>query len=576
MQVDKRLLQFLKNTPGSFLFSILLGLGVAGFTIWQAWLLSRIIDAVFLKHHYREMVVPALLLFAGISLLRAVFTWGQKNAANKVSSHVKSTLRNKLSRHLVYLGPPFVRSERSGEISNTLLTGVDSLDAYFSEYLPQLFLSALIPLLILFFVFPLDLLSGFVFLFTAPIIPVFMILIGNLAQSLTQKQWKTLSRMSAHFLDVLQGLTTLKILGRSRDQIKVIAQISDDFRQTTMKVLRVAFLSALVLEIVGTISTAIVAVEIGLRLLYGKIEFQQALFILILAPEFYLPMRLLGTKYHAGMEGVAAARRIFEILGTSPLIRQSQSRPSLDLRTQAIRFHQVEFRYPGAARPALQNIQLTISPGEKIAVIGSSGAGKTTLAQLLLRFLDPTRGEIRVDLHCLRDIDPDFWRQQIAWVPQNAYLFHTTILENIRLANPTASEEAVMMAAQQARIHEFISSLPDGYQTRVGEKGARLSGGQAQRIALARAFLKDAPFLILDEPTSNLDPETEQLIQESMNELMHGRTVLLIAHRLGTVQDADQIVVLSEGKIRQVGKNEELLQEEGLYRKLLEAYGGMQ
>ncbi len=575
MQIDKRLLKFLPNSRNSFFFSIALGLSVAAFTIWQAWLLSRIIEGVFLKHLTLSAVLSYLFLFGAISLLRAVFTWGQKAAANRVSSQVKRTLRLNLAKHLFQLGPASARKERSGEISNTLLTGVDSLDAYFAEYLPQLFLAALIPLLILIFVFPLDLLSGFVFLFTAPLIPIFMILIGNIDQSLTQKQWKTLSRMSAYFLDVLQGLATLKILGRSRDQIEIIARISDEFRKTTMRVLKVAFLSALVLEIVGTISTAVVAVEIGLRLLYGKIEFQQALFILILAPEFYLPMRLLGTKYHAGMEGVAAARRIFEILDTAPLLQKGRARPPLNLKNLPIRFEKVSFQYPESATPTLQNLQFTIIPGEKIALIGPSGAGKTTLSQLLLRFLDPTEGEIRAGEYSLRELDPDYWRKQIAWVPQQTYLFHSSILENIRLANPTAPESAVISAARKARIHDFILSLPDGYQTVVGERGARLSSGQAQRLALARAFLKNAPFLILDEPTSNLDPETEQSVQESLVELMQNRTVLLIAHRLSTIGDADKILVLSEGKIIQAGTAQALAKEEGLYRKLLQAYGGM-
>ncbi len=574
MHIDKRLFPFLGNVRGYFLGTILLGVLVAGATISQAWLLSRIIDGVFLKGMHLREVQPWLLAFLLITFLRVVLHYGEKSVASQVSFRIKQTLRELLTGHLLRLGPTFARGERSGEISNTLLNGVDSLDAYFREYLPQLFLSALVPLLILLFVFPRDLLSGFVFLLTAPIIPVFMILIGHLARNLTQKQWKSLSRMSAHFLDVLQGLTTLKILGRSREQIEVIAHITDEFRQSTMKVLRVAFLSALALEMIGTISTAVVAVEIGIRLMYGRMEFLPALFILILAPEFYLPMRLLGTKYHAGMEGVAAANRIFQILQQSPQTRSGSSRPALNLREQTIYFHNVYFTYPGSSTPALEAIHLEIPPGSRIAIIGPSGSGKTTLTRLLLRFADPTAGELRVEQYPLPDIDATFWREQIAYVPQDAYLFHTSILENIRMGQTGASEAEIVRAARQAQIHQFITSLPDGYHTIVGERGARLSGGQAQRIALARAFLKNAPLIILDEPTSNLDPETEQLLRQSMNDLMKGRTVVMIAHRLETVQEMDRIVVMNQGRILQQGTPAELLRQEGLYRQLMEAYGG--
>ncbi len=574
MHIDKRLFSFLGSVKQYFLLTILLGVLVAGATIYQAWLLSRIIDAVFLKSHTLSMVLPLMLQFLLISLLRGVLHYGEKSTASQVSFRIKHTLRQMLTRHITRLGPAFTKGERSGEISNTLLNGVESLDAYFREYLPQLFLSALVPTLILFFVFPRDLLSGFVFLLTAPIIPIFMLLIGHIAQSLTQKQWKSLSRMSAHFLDVLQGLTTLKIMGRSREQIEVIARITDEFRQSTMKVLRVAFLSALALEMIGTISTAVVAVEIGIRLMYARMEFLPALFILILAPEFYLPMRLLGAKFHAGMEGVAAANRIFQILLQKPLTSGGTRRPRLQLNEQTIHFREVSFTYPGSTHPALEEITYQFSPGSRTAIIGPSGSGKTTLTWLLMRFLDASEGQILIDQQPLNEIDPDFWRQQIAWVPQQPYLFHTTIQENIRLARPDATEAEVIRAAQQAHIHEFIASLPEGYRTIVGERGARLSGGQAQRIALARAFLKDAPLLILDEPTSNLDPETEQLLGASMKELMQGRTVVVIAHRLETVQQMDRILVLSRGRIIQQGTPEELARQEGLYQQLLKAYGG--
>ncbi len=546
------------------------GLLAALAIIGQAAALSAVIERVFLQKQTLAAMGGMLAFFGFVSLLRAMFSWMQQGFADRAAGFVKTGLRERIGRYLQQAGPAYIHTERSGELSNTLVNGVEALDAYFREFLPQIFLSALVPLLILLIIFPLDLLSGIVFLFTAPLIPLFMALIGAAAGALNRKQWKSLSRMSAHFLDVLQGLTTLKILGRSKEQIQTIARISTDFRLATMKVLKIAFLSALALEIVATISIAIVAVEVGLRLLYGKMDFQSALFILILAPEFYLPIRLLGTRYHAGLEGVAAAERIFQILqNTSPIARQFDATP-FDLSRQTTRFENVHYAYNDGARPALRSISFEIPPGQATALVGPSGAGKSTIANLLLRFIQPDNGKILIEDQNLNEIDPQRWREQIAWVSQKPYLFHRSIAENIRLAKLAAPFERVVEAARLANIHEFIETLPQGYDTPVGEQGARLSGGQAQRIALARAFLKDAPFLILDEPTANLDPGVEAFIRQAMERLMAGRTVLLIAHRLNTVTRAHQIIVLSGGEIRESGTHQGLLQAGGLYRRMRE------
>ena len=319
--------------------------------------------------------------------------------------------------------------------------------------------------------------------------------------------------MSAYFLDVLQGLATLKALGRSRAQIGVIGQVSDNFRRTTLSVLRVTFLSALTLELVSTLSTAVVAVQIGLRLLYGRLSFEEAFFVLLLAPEFYLPLRMLGNSSHAGMTGVTAAQRIFAILDTPPEV----TTPELDFTSPdfsaLIRLENVHYRYPDQ-RLVLDGVDLEILPGETVALVGPSGAGKTTMIQLLLRFAQPQTGQIWIGEHRLDEIGLDAWRAGIAWVPQKPHLFHTNIAENIRLGRPEASRADVVAAAQLAHADEFIERLPQGYDTLIGENGAALSGGQAQRIALARAFLQDAPLLILDEPTANLDPTTEAALQD--------------------------------------------------------------
>jgi ATP-binding cassette subfamily C protein CydD len=553
--------------------ALTVGLGLlAGITIvGQARVLSRVISQVFLRGQGLEQVETLLLALLGLALVCAALVWGSEVAANHVAVQVKDRLRARLMAHLLALGPAYAHGERSGELANTAVEGIEALDAYFRQYLPQIALAALVPLAVLLFVFPLDWVSGLVLLLTAPLIPVIKVLIGGAAEAMTRRQWASLSHMSAHFLDVLQGLTTLKLLGRSREQIRAIAQISDQFREATTGVLRVAFLSALVLEMVATISTAVVAVQVGLRLLAGHLSFEQAFFVLVLAPEFYLPLRMLGTRFHAGMEGVAAAQRIFEVLGVEARVevRAEARLPS----SFNIRFDCISFAYEEGKRTALDGLSFEVRQGERVALVGPSGGGKSTVAYLLLRFIEPDSGAITVDGVPLSDLPVAAWREQVAWVPQNPHLFHGTVTENIRLGRANATPDEVTWAARQAHAHEFITALPQGYDTSIGERGARLSGGEAQRIALARAFLKDAPFLILDEATANLDPEVEALVQEAMERLLRGRTALIIAHRLSTVYRADRIVVIDGGRVVETGSHEALVRQGGLYRRLVGAYG---
>ncbi len=574
MNIDKRLLRRTRDTRKEFYLTV--GLGFLGgvFTVLQAWLLSNTIDGVFLRHRALGALLTAILLLVGAIAARALTVWGSEVAASRMAAKVKLALREQLFAHITALGPAYVHGERTGELTNTVVEGIEALDAYFSQYIPQLALAAIIPATVLVFVFPLDSLSGVVMLVTVPVIPVFMVLIGSIADQLTKRQWESLSRMSAHFLDVLQGLTTLKILGRGRDHIHVIAMISDRFRRATLGVLRVAFLSALVLELAATISTAVVAVEVGLRLLYGHLEFRQAFFVLLLAPEFYLPLRLLGARFHAGMSGVAAARRIFQVMETPlpPTPERVHPLPA-GLRFD-IRFDGVSYAYEGGDRPALEGVTFHIPHGKRTALVGPTGAGKSTVAGLLLRFISPDPGWIAVDGIPLGEVPKREWLSLVGWVPQSPYLFHGTVAENIRMARPDADMEDVIRAAKLAHAHEFVVEFPQGYDTLIGERGARLSGGQAQRVALARAFLKDAPFLILDEATSNLDPEVESLIQDATERLMQGKTVLVIAHRLNTVRRADVIVVLDHGRVVETGAHRELLRQGGLYARLASAYGG--
>ncbi len=575
--MHRRLLQLAWQSRFSLAITILSGFVTGLLAIGQAYLISTTINNVFLQNEKLFQVWSWLRILMAVIAARGMLIWVNEVAASDVAIRVKNDLRARLFEHILTLGPGFTRAEHTGELSMVAVEGIEALDAYFSQYLPQFFISILVPLSILLVVFPIDPLSGAILLLTAPLIPFFMYLIGRAGEGLTKRQFETLGRFSAYFIDSLQGLTTLKLFGQSKAQVDNIARVSDEYRNATLKVLQVTFLSAFALELVATLSTAIIAVEVGLRLLYSHMYFREALFLLILAPEFYLPLRMLGLRFHAGIEGTTAARRIFEILDTPQSIPyERKTVPGSRILTHPARVSKIEisnlsYTYPGEIRPALDNISLTILAGEHIALIGASGAGKTTLAELLLGFMVPTGGQIVVDREPLTEKSLDDWRPLIAWVPQTPHLFHDTIAANIRIGKSAASMEEITYAARAANLEEFIDSLPEKYNTQIGEAGARLSSGQSQRIALARAFLKDASILILDEPTSSVDPEVESFLEDSTGRLMKDRTVITIAHRLNTVFKADRIVVLNKGRIVETGTHSELLAKKSVYSRMLRA-----
>ncbi|NCC32990.1 MAG: thiol reductant ABC exporter subunit CydD [Chloroflexia bacterium] len=523
--------------------TIALGALTAVVAVGQAVLLSRVIAQVFLGGANLVDVQALLLGLVALALLRAALSWAGEMTGQRLASLVKQALRERVLTHLIALGPTFVRGECSGELAHTALGGVEALDEYLSQYLPQVTLAALMPLIVLVFVLPFDPLSGLVLMLTAPLIPLFLWLIGSLAKELTARQWADMSRMSAHFLDTLQGLTTLKLFGRSRERLQEVAAISAQFGDVTMQVLRIAFLSAFALELIASLSTAIIAVEIGLRLLYGRMAFEPALTILILAPEFYLPLRLLGQRHHAGMAGKEALGRIEAILATPVALPASPGRRALpsggDLELKG-----VSFAYDHGDRPVLHQFDLRLPAGQTVALVGPSGVGKSSVAALLMGFVQPDEGSISVGGVPLTEVDLVAWRQQVAWVSQHPALFYGSVAENLRLARPDASDEALEVAARAAGAHAFITALPQGYATPIGEGGTRLSGGQRQRLALARALLKDAPFVILDEPTSHLDPATELEVRMALRALLQGRTALIITHSATLLEEVDHVVDL--------------------------------
>jgi ATP-binding cassette, subfamily C, bacterial CydCD len=579
MHLDTRLLRLARLNRPALAFTVILGAAGALLIIFQARLFSRLTAGAFLEGQTLGGSTGLLWALTGVIILRAAAAWAMEISAHALAARVKNVLRTRLFENLLNAGPISTGEEpahsgRTGELANTLFQGIENLDPFFSQFLPQLFLAVIAPLTILIFVFPLDLLTGFVLLLTAPLIPVFMILIGELAGAAARRQWRSRSRLSAYFLDVLQGLPTLKMLGVSKTQAGVVEEAGTRFRKVTMQVLRVTFLSALALELIATISTAVVAVQVGLRLLYGYISFELAFFVLLLAPEFYLPLRSLGARYHAALSGASSAGRIFELLGPEDELKQSQPPPTgkhgLTVNPPSVEFKDVQAVYaPG--RPGLKGLSLRIEAGETAVLVGPSGAGKSTVAGLLLRFLEPSHGTISVN-HCsLSEIDPEAWRQQVSWVPQRPYLFNDTVAANLRIVNPGASLNDIEEAARKAGAHDFIKTLPHGYETFIGEAGSLLSGGQAQRLSLARGFLRDAPFVIFDEPTSHLDAETEAALTAVLPELLSGRTALIIAHRLSTVKLADRILVLKDGALAEAGSHEQLMEANGVYRSLVEA-----
>lgn len=567
--LEKNLWKQAKSHQFFLALNIIFGAGLGGVIVAQARIISDLISQVFLEKKTIINLMPELKILAVIILFRAIISFGREIASGELSIRVRKELRERLFKHFLTLGPYYLAGEQSGELSNTLVQGIERLDPYFRSYFPQLILSALIPMIIMVVVFPVDLITGVIFIFTAPLIPVFMILIGKQAEKETQKQWAMMGRLSAHFLDVLKGLATLKSFGASKNQSARIQETSENYGKLTLRVLRIAFLSALVLEILATISTAVIAVQIGLRLMYARINYADALFILIIAPEFYFPLRQLGASFHTGMEGIASAERIFSILLERPLsLEIDQDKKDLK-HFESLRFLNVSYIYSDRDQPSLYDVSFTIPAGKRIAIVGPSGSGKSTLMALTMGLLKPHSGEIFVNDIPLSEYDITAWRRAIAWVPQFPYLFHESIEKNLLFVDPDKNHEDLIQASRWANLDGLISQFNDGYQTNIGERGARLSGGEAQRIALARAYLKDAAFILLDEPTSSLDPFIEEEFRNVLEELLEHKTVLIIAHKLATVKRADQIILIDKGRVSQVGDHNRLKDEDGLYRMML-------
>jgi len=573
---ERRLLNQESRATAFLVLATLAGTVGAATVIALAYFLSDVVSRVFLGQQTMDDVLPVLYLMVGLLLIRGSAIWGREIFAQHSVSVLKIDLRRRLSSHLFLLGPLYTRAERSGELVNTIAEGVESLDPYIGLYLPTKFLAVVVPALVFIAVLVLDPWSTLVLLVAAPMMLLILALIGGRAKEITERRFLEMSWMSAFFLDILQGLPTLKMFGREGEQAENIREISNHYGSTTMEILHTAFQSSLVMEWAATAATAMVALEVSLRLMSGNLSFTVALTVLLLTPEFFLPIRQYALRFHAGTAGQAAAERIYAILDTQPRGREQAQRVSEGQIPQRldICFEKVCFAYGDGGRQALKDFSFVLPQGQTVALVGPTGAGKTTVSQLLLRFAVPDKGRIAVGGVSLENIDAGAWRAMVAWVPQIPYLFQGTIADNIRLARADASWEDLVSAAEAADAHDFISGLPRGYDTPVGERGARLSGGQQQRIAIARAFLKDGPILILDEPTAHLDKESADSIGAALARLVEGRTVLIIAHRLALVFGAECIVVLDEGCGVEKGNHVELMALQGTYSRLVSSSDG--
>jgi thiol reductant ABC exporter CydD subunit len=542
--VDSRLLRWGRPTRVYLIISVLLGVARGVLLIAQAWLLAAIVAGAFIGgDDLARLRVPMERLLAVI-VARALVSWAAEVSADRCSAQVKSMMRAALVAHVAALGPDRSAVARSGDLAALATRGVDAVDGYFARYLPQLLLAVIVPVTVFVAVLDVDWVSAVIMAVTVPLIPVFMALVGLATRAHTDRQFRTLQVLSGHFLDVVRGLTTLKVFGRSRAQADVIGQVTDQYRRRLMATLRVTFLSSLVLELLASVSVALIAVAIGLRLLNGHIDLRAALFVLVLAPEAYLPLRQMAAEYHASAEGQSAGDRVFAVL-EQPLPPRGTRTDVPDPAVTGLTIDSLRFTYPGRDRPALDGISLTVEPGQVLALRGPSGCGKSTLLAILLGFRRADAGRVTVGAVDLTTLDPDAWRRRIAWVSQHPHLFAATVADNIRLGCPGANPAEVQRAVTAAGLADLVARLPGGLETRLGDDGAGLSAGERQRVALARAFLRDAPLLLLDEPTANLDGQTEADVLEAVCRLASGRTVLLVAHRPALLSLADRVVDLA-------------------------------
>jgi thiol reductant ABC exporter CydD subunit len=543
--LDPRLLRRARAVRVALAADVVLGFVVALLVLAQALLLARVAARAFDGATLAEVAVPLLLLLVAVAG-RAAASWGFEIVGRRSAVRVISQLRLELVERRLRAAPAAVDGVESAELATAAVAGVDALETTFARYLPQVVLAACVPAAVIVLVAFVDLVSAGLMLVTLPLVPVFMWLVGRYTERRARERQRALSLLSTHFLDVVRGLPTLRAFNRGTAQAGEIAAVGGEYRRATMETLRVAFLSGAVLELAATLGIALVAVTVGVRLVDGGIGFEAALTVLVLAPELYLPLRNLAAQYHASADGQAVAERLLGLVDGPATIASGRAVPP-SATVAPVRLEAVSFVYPTRPVPVLDGVDLELLPGETVALVGPSGGGKSTVAALILRLVEPTGGRISVGDVPLDSCDAAAWRTQVAWLPQRPTLFRGSVADNIRLGRPSATGADVRRAALLAGAEGFISSLPEAYETIVGDGGRPLSAGERQRVALARALLLDAPLVILDEPTANLDPESAELVDRAVARLRGTRTVLLLVHRAELAAQADRILRLDRG-----------------------------
>lgn len=573
--IHRRLYELTQETRGQVLLRTGIGLAVSATHVGQALLTAQVLGGLFTGAE-GSTFVPLLVGVAVLIAVRAVLLWLSEVSAIRIASVIKQTLRRRLYAHLLILGPGYVSRERTGTVQTTLVDNVEALEIYLGKYIPQVLVALIAPALLLIFLFSIHPLIGVI-----TVLSFLIVIFGpkfwedQLAER-GLKHWNAWRNFKSQLLDSMQGMTTLKAFNVSERQGRNLQQEADRLCKAVTAENTTSLIST---GILGFGWTAGVALSVGVGALLfasGQLSITALIIVLLLSRECFRPLVELSKSWHLGFTGIASANTIFKLLDTKPEILDA-AEPVVASPTDtrpAIAFNNVTFAYDQGARPALENLSLTIEPGQTVALVGRSGAGKSTAAALLLRFFDPQHGHIALDGHDIRDYSLATLRRMMAIVAQDTYLFYGTVADNLRIGKPDASMEELEQVARAANIHDFIVSLPEGYDTMVGERGLKLSGGERQRIAIARALLKDAPILILDEATASVDAANEAAIQEALERLTANRTTLVIAHRLSTVVHADHIVVIDDGQVIEQGDHRTLVNRQGAYTRLVLAQHG--
>jgi thiol reductant ABC exporter CydD subunit len=534
---------------------VAVGIGLAGTAcvILQAVLLANVIDRALLHGARLGQVTPQLVGLAVVFALRAVVAGAGEVAAQRTSGRVAVELRRRLLRHTLDLGPNWLAGERAGELSLTATRGIGALDAYFGRYLPQAVLAGVAPVAILAWVAATDWVSLLVLLALLACVPVAMVGFGRRARIASERQWRRLSSLSAHLLELVQGLPTLRAFGRVELGRREVAEATDGVRQGTLRTLRVALLSALSLELLAGLGTGLVAMVLGLRLLDGTVPLSTALAVLLVSPEVFLPLRRAGAEFHASAEGQAGAGRVLDVLEL-PLPERPQTPGAIaDVRSNQLVLSGVTVTFAGRARPVLDGFRLDVAPGEHLALIGPSGVGKSTVLAVLLGFVPLEAGRVSIGGVDVSTSPVERWREQVSWVPQRPRLFRGSLADNLRLGDPDANVARLTEAAQLAGLGSVLARLPVGLDTPVGEGGVALSSGERQRVAIARAVLHDAPLVLLDEPDAHLDGTTRAQLRQSLAPWLSGRTVIVAGHHPEIVRDLDRTVVLGAAAVVEPG-----------------------